>query len=178
MKMDDAVVAGRYAKALFEVALAQGQEDHVGRDLEEVGPILREMGHRLIHPGLSIKDKKEAISKAFGKKISPITHHFFQLLVEKHRFSLWPLVVSRFSSIFLEKKNVLKANVFVSRLLDDATQKQLSAQLGMFSGMTIELDIKKDSSLIGGIIVHMGDWVMDSSLRGRLKRMKETFNGN
>jgi F-type H+-transporting ATPase subunit delta len=75
-----------------------------------------------------------------------------------------------------EKKNKAKADVFVWRALDAQTRKNLEAQLAQFSGKQVELNIKEEPNLIGGIKVRLGDWVMDSSLRGRLQRMKESFN--
>lgn len=176
--MDDPVIAGRYAKALFEVAASHGHEDRLSHDLEIAAPILKNLEPRLSYPGFSIEQKKTFLTDALKDKVSPLALQFFYLLIEKHRFSLWPLAFSRFSIIFSEKKNKMKADVFVSRVLDAETQKNLAAQLGKFTGKNIELNIKEDSNLIGGIMVRLGDWVMDSSLQGRLKRMRETFNGN
>ena len=60
--------------------------------------------------------------------------------------------------------------------LSAESQKQLSDKLKKFTGKEIELDVKEDSELIGGITVKIGDWVLDSSLRGQLRRLKESFN--
>lgn len=176
--MDDAVIAGRYAKALFEVGHSKGEEDHLIRDLDIAAPILANLKNRLNDPGLSVEKKKALLSQELKGLVSPLAIQFFSLLIEKRRFSLWPLISPRFSAICADKKNKMRAHIVTARALDDLTRSKLTSQLEKFSGKNIELKVQEDPSLIGGIVVRLGDWVMDSSLRGRLKRMKETFNGN
>ncbi len=109
-------------------------------------------------------------------KVLDATLRFFQLSIEKRRFYLWPLIQTRFEKIHLEKKNKATAEVSVWRSLDASARKDLETQLARFAGKQVELNVKEDSSIIGGIVVRLGDWMMDSSLKGRLARMKESFN--
>ena len=176
MKIDDAVIAGRYAKALFEVAAASKNEDRVSQDLELAEPLIKKLESSLNSPAFSIERKKTLLAEALKGKVLDATLRFFQLLIEKRRFNLWSLMQVRFEKIHLEKKNKATADVFVWRSMDAATRKNLEAQLAQFAGKQVELNVQEDSSLIGGIKVRLGDWVMDSSLRGRLERMKESFN--
>ncbi len=176
MKIDDAVIAGRYAKALFEVTASLHEEDRVGHDLILASSLVKKLEARLHSPAFSIQQKKALLEEALKGKVLDATLRFFQLLIEKRRFYLWPLMQARFEKIYHEKKNKATAHVFVWRSLDAAARKNLEAQLAQFTGKQVELKIKEDSSLIGGIKVRLGDWVMDSSLQGRLERMKESFN--
>ncbi len=176
MKTDDAVIAGRYAKALFEVAASSKQEDRVDQDLASVSPLLKKLEKRINSPGFSIEQKKALLSESLKGKVFDVTLRFFHLLVDKRRFSLWPLIQTHYETIYSEKKNKAKADVFVWRALDAQTRKNLELQLAQFSGKQVELNIKEEPNLIGGIKVRLGDWAMDSSLRGRLQRMKESFD--
>ena len=69
-----------------------------------------------------------------------------------------------------------KAHVRTAAPLSPEAQQQLVAKLKKFTGKEIELDVKEDSELIGGITVKIGDWVLDSSLRGQLRRLRESIN--
>ncbi len=176
MKIDDGVIAARYAKALFEVAASSKNEDRVRQDLTLTAPLIKKLESSLSSPAFSIEQKKALLSELMQGKVLDATLRFFQLLIEKRRFYLWPLIQTRFEKIHLEKKNKATAEVFVWRSLDASARKDLETQLARFAGKQVELNVKEDSSIIGGIVVRLGDWMMDSSLKGRLARMKESFN--
>ncbi|MBI3288392.1 MAG: F0F1 ATP synthase subunit delta [Elusimicrobia bacterium] len=77
-----------------------------------------------------------------------------------------------------DKRGAAKAVVRTAAPLSPEAQKQLAAKLKSFSGKDIELEIKEDPELIGGVSVKIGDWVLDSSLRGQLRRMRESINNH
>ena len=75
-----------------------------------------------------------------------------------------------------DKRGVAKAVVRTARPLSADAQKTLSSHLKKFAGKDVELDVKEDPELIGGVTVKIGDWVLDSSLRGQLRRLRESFH--
>ena len=105
-----------------------------------------------------------------------MTLTFLDLLVDKKRFELMIMISSVFTRLAAEKRGSAKAHVRTAAPLSADAQQQLAAKLKKFTGKDIELDVKEDPELIGGITVKIGDWVLDSSLRGQLRRLRESFN--
>jgi len=178
MQASDRVLAWRYGRAVFEAASARREEDKVLSDLQASQPSIRDLMPFIRDPRVSVADKKKKLEGALGGKVTKVTMRFLELLIEKKRFNLLPMVVADFGRLVADKHNVAKAHVRTARPLTPDAQKKLREALKHFNGKDIELDIKEDPELIGGVVVRMGDWVLDSSLRGQLRKLKETINGN
>ena len=178
MQASDRVLAWRYSRALFEAASANKEEAKIQQDLQQSQTVIKDLLPTLRNPRVSSADKKKKLESALGAKIAKTTARFLDLLVDKKRFDLLPMVVADLGKLVNEKHNVAKAHVRTAQPLTEDQQKKLKDKLNGFAGKNIELEIKEDPELIGGVIVRLGDWVLDSSLRGQLKKLKETFNGN
>lgn len=176
MQAGDRVLAWRYGKALFAAAAAKGEEARVQQDLQASQAALRDLAPVLRHPRVPAADKKQKLEKALGGKVAPVTLAFLGLLVDKKRFDLLPLIGVGLGKLVADKNNTAKASVRSARPLSAEAQKTLKDKLKIFAGRTVELEIKEDPELIGGLVVRLGDWVLDSSLRGQLRRMKENLN--
>ena len=178
MQSSDRVLAQRYGKALFLAALAGGEEARVHADLGAAVRALHDSMPVLRHPRVSASEKKKKVRELLGGKAAPLTIRFMELLIEKKRFELLPFVAGNVGKLIAEKNNTAKALVRAARPLSAEAQQTLKDRLKNFAGKNIELEIKEDPEIIGGLIVRLGDWVLDSSLRGQLKIMKEKINGN
>jgi F-type H+-transporting ATPase subunit delta len=176
MQASDRVLAGRYAAALFQAAAAKGEEQKVQADLGSAHGLLLDSMGVLRHPRVPAASKKKLLHDALDKKVGATTLKFLELLVDKKRFELMVMVSATYAKLAAEKRGSAKAIVRTAKPLSADEQKTLVAKLKTFSGKDIELDVKEDPELIGGISVKIGDWVLDSSLRGQLRRMKESFN--
>jgi len=176
MQASDRVLAGRYAAALFQAAAAKGEEQKVQADLGSAHKLLLDAMGALRHPRVPPASKKKLLSEALGDKIGATTLNFLNLLVDKKRFELMVMVAAVYAKLAADKRGAAKAHVRTAKPLSPDELKTLAAKLKNFSGKEIELDVKDDPELIGGIAVKIGDWVLDSSLRGQLRRMKESFN--
>ena len=179
MQSSDRVLAWRYGRAFFEAAAAKKEEGKALADLQAAQPVIREMLPLLRNPRVSTDDKKKSLDKEFTGKMAPVALRFLELLIEKKRFDLLPMVLVDFNKLLAEKNNTAKAQVRTARPLGGEAQQTLKDKLKIFAGKSIELEIKEDPELIGGVVVRLGDWVLDSSLRGQLKKMKESLtHGN
>lgn len=176
MQASDRVLAGRYAAALFQAASAKGEEQKVQADLGSAHKLLLDAMGALRHPRVPPASKKKLLHDAIGDKVGATTLNFLNLLVDKKRFELMVMVSAVYAKLAAEKRGAAKAHVRTAKPLSPEEQKTLAAKLKNFSGKEIELDVKEDPELIGGIAVKIGDWVLDSSLRGQLRRLKESFN--
>lgn len=178
MQASDRVLAWRYGRALFLAASAKGEEGRVQADLASAHAAILDCLPFLKQPRVSSADKKKKLAEVLGSKVSPLTTRFLELLIDKKRFDLLPFVAADLGKLINEKNNVARAQVRTAGKLSAQEQEGLKAGLGKFSGKKIELDIKEDPEILGGVVVRLGDWVLDGSLRGRLRDMKEALNGH
>jgi F-type H+-transporting ATPase subunit delta len=178
MQASDRVLAWRYGRALFEAAAAKKEEGKVHQELHAAQPAIRELLPMLRHPRVSIADKKKKLEGALHGKVSAVAMKFLGLLIEKKRFEILPMVVADLAKLVAEKNGIARAQVRTARPLSAEAQQKLKDKLKIFAGKSIELEIKEDPEIIGGVVVRLGDWVLDSSLRGQLRKLKETINGN
>ena len=176
MQASDRVLAGRYAAALFQAAVSKNEEQKVQVDLSSAHKLLLDAMGVLRHPRVSGAAKKKLLADSLAGKIGATTLKFLELLVDKKRFELMVMVAANYARLAADKRGAAKAIVRTAKPLSADDQKRLAAKLKNFSGKDIELDVKEDPELIGGISVKIGDWVLDSSLRGQLRRLRESFN--
>lgn len=176
MQSSDRVLAGRYAAALFQAAAGKGEDQKVLADLGAAGKLLQGQAPVLRHPRVSIAAKKKLVHETLGGKAGATLLRFLDLLLEKKRYELLPLIATVYARLAADKRGVATAHVRTAKPLSSDEQKTLASRLKTFAGKDIELEVKEDPELIGGVAVKIGDWVLDSSLRGQLRRMKESFN--
>ena len=176
MQASDRVLAGRYAAALFQAAANKGEEQKVQADLGSAHKLLLDSLSSLRNPRVPPASKKKLLHEAVGGKVGVMTLKFLDLLVDKKRFDLMVMVAVVYAKLAAEKRGAAKACVRAAAPLSSDELQLLAAKLKIFTGKEIEFDVKEDPELIGGLTVKIGDWVLDSSLRGQLRRLKESFN--
>jgi F-type H+-transporting ATPase subunit delta len=175
MQSSDRVLAGRYAAALFQAAAAKAEDQKVQLELGTARELLLSQEGLLRHPRVAIADKKKLAHAALDGKVGAVTLRFLDLLVEKKRYDLFPMIAAMYGRLAADKRGVVKAVARTATPLSADAQKTLVARLKIFAGKDIELEVKEDPELIGGVSVKIGDWVLDSSLRGQLRRMRESI---
>ncbi|NNN06557.1 MAG: ATP synthase F1 subunit delta [Elusimicrobia bacterium] len=175
MQSSDRVLAGRYAAALFQAAAEKAEDQKVQAELGVARERLLSRDALLRHPRVPIADKKNLASAELDGKVGTTTARFISLLIEKKRYELFPMIAAMYARLAAEKRGVIKAVVRCARPLSADTQKTLAARLKVFAGKDVEIEVKEDPELIGGIAVKIGDWALDSSLRGQLRRMRESI---
>jgi F-type H+-transporting ATPase subunit delta len=171
MQTADRVLAGRYAKALFEAADAAGEADRLLKDLKELERFCWDGQAWLRNPRLPAAEKKRRAGAALAGKASARTVRFAEFLIEKKRLELVPLFSLNVGRLVAERKNLARAQVRCARALTADEQARLRRALEGFSGKSVELEVREDPDLLGGAVVRLGDWVLDGSLRGQLGRL-------
>src|SRR3989338_1680360 len=175
MQSSDRVLAWRYARALFDSACEAREESRVHEDLSSAYGLILKCLPLLKHPRIDAADKKKKLDRALGKKVSVQTLRFLKLLIDKKRFELLPMIAANFGKQLAEKNNSAKAYVRASAPLSADADKKLKETLKNFAGKNIELEVKIDPEILGGVVVRLGDWVLDSSLRGKLRMLSKTL---
>ncbi len=175
MRSSDRVLAGRYAAALFQAAAGRSEDQKVHAELGTARELLSARDPILRHPRVAAADKKKLMHADFDGKVGAMTLRFLELLIDKKRYELFPLIAAMYGRLAADKRGVVKAVVRTASPLSPEARKALAGRLGVFAGKDVELEVKEDSELIGGVCVKIGDWVLDSSLRGQLRRMRESI---
>ncbi|KAK2904896.1 hypothetical protein Q8A67_006695 [Cirrhinus molitorella] len=169
-------VEGRYATALFSAASKQKSLDKVEQELGRVTSLIKDpkLSSVVMNPHVkrSIKQKTfiDALTKA---KLSPITINLINVLAENGRLTLTPDVITAFSKMMSAHRGEVTCSVTTAQPLDEANLAELKVALNGFlsKGETIKLETKSDPSILGGMIVSIGDKYVDMSTKTKIQKL-------
>lgn len=171
-------VAQRYAEALFAIAEQQGLLDKVDQDLAGIAQILAD------HPDMerlwdsavvSTEDKKALVKQLFEGKIEDITFNTLLLMFDKQRGGSVRAVPPFFRERYDAHRRRVKVNVRTVMPLGSDQTEELRRVLAKATEREVQMETTLDPDLIGGIVVTVGDKVIDNSLRGRLEALARTL---
>lgn len=171
-------VARRYAQALFDSGRDHGNLDRLEADLAAVLAAMEQepaMRKALFHPLISVEHKQRMIQDLFYDRLAPVTLRLLKLLVVKKRERQLEAILAEFRRLVNDARNVIEAEAVAARPLDEKVIGDLRSRLQEITGRQVNLRVAVDPSILGGLLLKMGDRRIDGSLRGRLSRMKETL---
>jgi len=174
MKMT--ALATRYADAILGQAKELNAVDKVESDLGLLAYSLRTMpklNEALAHPLIAAKKKKQIAAEVFENKVDQVALDFMGLLIDKRRVNLIEGIEEEYVRLANEYRGVTPALVTSAVPITKEEQRLLQQKLEVFTGKRVELSIEEDSALIGGLIVRIGDTIIDGSVRGYLSNLKE-----
>ncbi|HEY1372075.1 MAG TPA: ATP synthase F1 subunit delta [Candidatus Binatia bacterium] len=174
--MIEGSLSRRYAKALFQLAVAENREDAVAGELAQFAEVFAqpELNHVLNDPAFSRQRRKNVVAEiARALQLSSLLTHFLELLVERDRVSFLPGIVERYRRMLDEKKGQAEARVVAANPLDDGDLQRLRESLEKISGKKIIVQQESDASLIGGVVVQLEGKIYDGSVRTQLEKMKK-----
>lgn len=180
MKKISAASARRYARALFDVALAKNQAEQVNAGLSAFGTALkshRELASTLTDPTLGA-DKKSAVVRALvGDQGSPLVGQFLRILVDEGCIAEAPATAEAFTALWNSHRNVAKADVVSSHALDAGEVEALRGALKKMTGCDVEIRSEVDASLVGGLVVSVAGKTYDGSVRAQLHELRSRLTG-
>lgn len=171
----------KYAKAIFEIAQEEGKLVEYGDELKAAREGIESVPQAIeffSNPQIDPKLKKELLQKCFKKELSKDVYHFLLLLVDKHRFVLFPAIVDEYRALSNEARGILIADVTTASAASKKQQKAIADKLEQVTGKKVELRLHEDKPLIGGVVVKIGDRRIDGSVAGRLETMKRKLLAN
>lgn len=168
------LVSKTYGEALFEAA-AEAGPDKAGELLEEI-KVIREIlaenpqfNELLEHPGIPKQEKLQVVDNVFRGRVSLELANFLEIIVSKERYRELPAIFDYFTAKVKEQKKIGIACVTSAVELSAAQKDAVRARLLETSGYReMEMHYRTDSSLIGGMVIRIGDRVVDSSIRTKL----------
>ncbi|MDD2554297.1 MAG: F0F1 ATP synthase subunit delta [Desulfotomaculaceae bacterium] len=178
-------VAGRYAAALYEIALEkkdlpeqENMVDVVEGELKAVEKVIEEnsgLQKLLYHPQITPAAKKETLVKLFEGKISKVTGNFLALLVDRRRETYYADIVAEYIALANAGRNIIAAQITSAVALNEKEKAELNQIMGKLAGKKVQTSFAVDPSIIGGIVVRMGDKIIDGSVKTRLASMRESL---
>ncbi len=177
-----ASIAKRYSDALFLAAKDEGVIEAVEQDMALLSEALFDRDVRLFlaNPSRSSSDKLSSLEKALGaeeRKAAPCTLRFLKLVFQKGRQEALGEMTRSFRKVVLANRGEVEGRVDSFSELDDGEVQGLEESLGKQLGLKVNLTSRVDASLLGGLRVHVGDRMWDSSLRGQLESLNKKLKG-
>jgi F-type H+-transporting ATPase subunit delta len=170
--MRDTTVAARYARALLIVTEKRGQTARVLEDLKGVAQVLAPGGRAanfLGSPGVKTEDKRKLLRSALEPQVDRSTLVFVDLLIRKQRLGEFPTIVTEFEALVEELQGIQRAQVVSAVPLAEAERERLHRELERMTRRKVRLHADVDPALLGGVLVRLGDRVIDRSVRTLLE---------
>lgn len=173
------IIVNRYATALFEIAFDKGAMIQFEEEAKMIKKVLDEEVDYikiLSHPSVIEAEKIELIEKAFAGQVSDEFIGLMALIIKKSRTEYLTSVLEQFIHMAKEASGVLTAAVTSAVPLTNQQLAQIQSNIEQSTGKTIEMDTTVDPSIIGGLIVRVGDKVVDGSIKGQMDALKSQLN--
>jgi F-type H+-transporting ATPase subunit delta len=168
-------IAQVYARSLFEVAKEHDKLDVVREQLGEIADTIAE-SHDLqvffFSPYFSTDEKVEGLRSALQDADESVVN-FLDLLIEKHRMPALFRIRREFDALWEEENRLLPVQVTSAIELDESTVKQIGDAIGKQTGRRIELTSEVDPGILGGIVLRVGNSILDASIRNRLEKLRK-----
>jgi F-type H+-transporting ATPase subunit delta len=164
-----------YARALFEAAKEHGVVDEVHDQLGQFAQALndnRDLAVFFFSPYFSTEEKKDALKRAVTGA-EPIFMNFLEALVERHRMPAIFRIRVRYEELWDDEHKLLPVQVTSAVQLDEATVRSIGDRIGEQTGREVELTSEVDPDILGGIVLRVGNFILDASIRNRLEQLRK-----
>jgi F-type H+-transporting ATPase subunit delta len=168
-------IARVYADALFEAAKDADKLDEVHGQLGEIADAIAEnhdLQVFLFSPYFSTAEKRDGISKAVSGA-EPELINFLELLADKHRMPAIFRIRDRFSELWAEENKRLDVTVTSAVELDQSVIDHIGEEIEKQTDRKVELHSEVDPDILGGLVLRVGNMVLDASLRSKLERLRK-----
>lgn len=168
-------IAQVYARALFEVAKERGVLDQVREELRQFAEALeanRQLMVFLFSPYFSTEEKKEGLRRVVVGA-DPSFMNFLEALLERHRMPAIFRIRDRYEQLWDEENKRLPVSVTSATALDEGTVASIGDRIAQSTGQTVELASNVDPDILGGIVLRVGNVILDASIRNRLDQLRK-----
>jgi F-type H+-transporting ATPase subunit delta len=168
-------IAQVYARSLFEVASDQDRVDEIREQLGQFTDAMqedRDLQVFFFSPYFSTQEKEDALDKAISGA-DEIFVNFLKLLIENHRMPVLFRVRRNYEALWEEANKLLPVSVTSAIELDKKTVRELGDRIAEQTGRKVELNAHVDPDILGGIVVRVGDSILDASVRNRLEQLRK-----
>lgn len=168
-------IAEVYARSLFEVAQERDQLDSVRDQLNEFTDALRDnrdVAVFFFSPYFSTEEKKDGLRRGVSGAEESVMN-FLEALIERHRMPAIFRIRTRFEEMWDKTNKLLPVEVTSAVELDRSTVESIGQRIGEQTGNQIELSSHVDPDILGGIVLRVGNFILDASIRNRLEQLRK-----
>ena len=168
-------IAQVYARSLFEVAQERDKIDVVREQLGQVADAIadnRELQTFFFSPYFSTEEKKEGLDKAVTDADETV-RNFLALLLDNHRMPAIFRVRREYDRLWEDAHDLLPVEITSAVALDPSVAERIGDEIGRQTGRTVELTSTVDPEVIGGIVLRVGNSILDASIRTRLENLRK-----
>jgi F-type H+-transporting ATPase subunit delta len=175
------VVSRRYAKALFAIGAAKGEAEQktYGDQLVSLSASLESAPEAMTffkNPAFSAEEKKKVIVQMVEKiSVDPMVKNFCDLLADKGRVEMLPAIAADYKAMLDAVLGVLTGELITVSDINEERKSAIKARLEEQAGKKLELTFGTDKDILGGLVLKIGDKVMDASLKAQLQILKENI---
>jgi F-type H+-transporting ATPase subunit delta len=174
--MNDERIGRNYAEALLTLARKSGEQEEWGALIDAISVGMREnptLKTFLESPKLSAARKIQIMQKALGRGVPRVFMRFIEAVIMKRRQMLIPEIASEYRNLIDDSEDRVHVNVTVAREPAELETDALTRQLSRLFGKRVVPHISLNPAILGGVIVKVGDTVMDGSVRRRLASLRQ-----
>ena len=170
------VIANRYAEALFQLSEEENITKEIYNELHDVVELIKnnkELDNVLKSPLVAKNEKTQLIETLFNTKINNNLKNFLKILVEKGRISSLKSIELTFKELLNDKHNIIEGTVISAIALTEKQVKELEEKLSKKYNKNVTLENEVDQSILGGVLVRLGNTQIDGSVKTRLNNIKD-----
>ena len=172
-------LAGRYAEALFGMAKAKNQVEEQLADLVKTQLILNDhpsLTRAIQSPTVPSEVKKVILKRVLDGRVSTVTLHFFYVLVDKNREVYVDMIVESYRALLRASRDEVKVVVQSAGPLGKPLVKEVEQNMRDYTGMKVELSFEVVPELLGGMVIRIGDRIIDGSVRHQMNQIHERLS--
>jgi F-type H+-transporting ATPase subunit delta len=176
--MKNVRVARRYALALMGAAEDQKALDRTTKDLallEGMLKVSRELRLLLVSPIISVRKKAKVFKELLGERVGAVTMTFVNLMISRNREAVLGDVIGEYSALLDERMGIVNVDVKAAIELVPLEEGNLQAALEKYTRKKVRIRFTLDKAIKGGLVVKIGDTVLDGSVRRQLELLRERF---
>lgn len=173
------LIGKRYAEALYEVAFELNKLEEFKEEINAVSRVFNDepkLKNIFEHPKLSKNEKKDIIDSIFKGRVSQEILNLCYVVIDKGRESYLTSISKEYTKLSNEKQGIVEAKAITAIPMDDKEMKKLEQQLSKKLGKKVLLSNEVDSTIIGGVLVKIGDKIIDASIKGKLDDIYKDLN--
>jgi F-type H+-transporting ATPase subunit delta len=175
MSIVQAQVLEPYAEALMSLAQTHNLTEEIGDNVRALLNLVKdssELQELLANPFIKADAKKAIVDQIVGEQVHPYTRNFLKLLVDRRRILFLEGICQQYLAILRKLNQTVLAEVTSAVELNEAQQQAVKERVkAMTNANEVELELKLNNDLIGGVIIKVSSQVVDASLRGQLRRI-------
>jgi F-type H+-transporting ATPase subunit delta len=167
-------IAQVYSRSLFEVAKEQGKLDVIKEQLGQFADALeqdRQLAIFFFSPYFSTEEKQDGLERALVDA-DPVLVNFLKLLIEKHRMPVIYRARGQYEVLWERENRLLPVQVTSAIALDPAIVEELGRRIREQTGQNVELTSTVEPDILGGIVLRVGNSILDASIKNRLQQLR------